>query len=72
LTSTVVRGASGGGRPVPHGPVTTDELEQQVAAYAADIERVGREQATIDTYHRHAMFLVRWLRGEFRPGERLR
>jgi predicted nucleic acid-binding protein len=66
------RGAVGEGRPVPRGPVTTDELELQAAAYAADIQHAGREQATVDTYHRHAMFLVRWLRGDFRPGDRLR
>jgi predicted nucleic acid-binding protein len=66
------RGATGEGRPVPRGPVTADELARQATAYAAVIESAGREPATIDTYHRHAMFFIRWLRGEFRPGERLR
>jgi len=66
------RGAAPHGRPVPPGPATADELGRQAAAYAADIERAGRRPATIDTYHRHAMFFVRWLQGEFRPGNRLR
>lgn len=66
------RGAARHGRPVPPGPVSAGELVQQAAAYAADIERAGRVPATIDTYYRHAMFFIRWLQGEFRPGGRLR
>jgi predicted nucleic acid-binding protein len=66
------RGVAGEGRPVPRGQVTVEELSAQANAYAADIERAGREPTTIDTYHRHAMFFVRWLRGDFRPGDRLR
>jgi predicted nucleic acid-binding protein len=66
------RGVIGDDRPVPSGQVTTDALEAQAHAYARVIEAAGRERATIDTYHRHAMFFVRWLRGEFRPGARLR
>ena len=66
------RGTSGSGRPVPRGTVTTDELARQAVAYARVIESAGRETATVDTYQRHAMFFIRWLRGEFRPGARLR
>lgn len=66
------RGTTGTGRPVPAGPATTEDLERQAAAYARAIEAAGREQATIDTYHRHAMFFIRWLRGDFQPGRRLR
>lgn len=66
------RGVAGHGRPVPPDPVTADDLEEQAARYARVIEAAGREQATIDTYHRHARFFVRWLRGQFRPGDRLR
>ena len=65
------RGVTGYGRPVPDAPVTADTLEQQARTYAEAIQAAGREQATIDTYHRHAMFFVRWLRGDFRPGGRL-
>ena len=65
------RGVPWSGRPVPATPATADELERQAAAYARVIEAAGREQATIDTYHRHALFFIRWLRGEFRPGARL-
>jgi predicted nucleic acid-binding protein len=66
------RGTSGPGRPVPAGPVTAEDLERQAAAYARALEAAGREQATVDTYHRHAMFFIRWLRGQFEPGSRLR
>jgi predicted nucleic acid-binding protein len=66
------RGSTGTGRPVPAHPATTEDLERQAAAYATAIEAAGREQATVDTYHRHAMFFIRWLRGDFQPGRRLR
>jgi predicted nucleic acid-binding protein len=66
------RGAADDGRPVASGRVSADVLADQTGAYARAIEAAGREQATIDTYHRHAMFFVRWLRGEFKPGRRLR
>jgi predicted nucleic acid-binding protein len=66
------RGVPRGRRPVPDVPVSADDLEHQAAEYAHAIEAAGRGQSTIDTYHRHAMFLVRWLRGEFVPGRRLR
>ena len=65
------RGMPRSGRPVPATPASADQLEQQAATYARAIEAAGRERATIDTYHRHAMFFIRWLRGEFRPGARL-
>jgi predicted nucleic acid-binding protein len=66
------RGATSTGRPVPAHPATTEDLERQAATYATAIEAAGREQATVDTYHRHAMFFIRWLRGDFQPGHRLR
>ena len=66
------RGAVPGGRPTPTEPASAADLRIQAAGYAHAIEAAGREQATVDTYHRHAMFFVRWLEGEFRPGERLR
>jgi predicted nucleic acid-binding protein len=65
------RGVSDGARPVAITPVTADDLERQAAEYARAIEAAGREPATVDTYRRHALFFVRWLRGEFRPGARL-
>ncbi len=66
------RGAGPGGRPVPRDAVTADELVRQASAYARTIEAAGRAPVTVDTYHRHAMFFIRWLRGSFRPGGRLR
>jgi predicted nucleic acid-binding protein len=66
------RGATSSGRPVPIGPVTAADLERQAASYAQAIESAGREPSTVDTYHRHAMFFIRWLRGDFEPGRRLR
>ena len=65
------RGAPGKGRPVPTGSVTASELEAQVGAYASTIDGAGRAPTTVDTYHRHAMFFVRWLTGDFDPGGRL-
>jgi predicted nucleic acid-binding protein len=66
------RGVTGDGRPVPTGPVAAAELESQARTYAGVIERAGRERPTVETYHRHAMFFVRWLSGDFTPGGRLR
>jgi predicted nucleic acid-binding protein len=65
------RGVVAAGRPVPTGTVSAPDLERQAGAYAQAIEQAGRERPTIDTYHRHAMFFVRWLRGDFQPGARL-
>ena len=65
------RGTLNSARPVPEGPATAEDLEQQAATYARAIERAGREPATVDTYFRHAMFFIRWLRGDFQPGRRL-
>ena len=66
------RGVADTGRPVPNGAVSTDELLGQVGRYGQAIEAAGREPDTIETYVRHALFFVRWLRGEFQPGGRLR
>ena len=66
------RGVSGSGRPVPQGAVTAEDLALQASSYALVIEAAGRAQVTVDTYQRHAMFFIRWLQGDFRPGDRLR
>jgi predicted nucleic acid-binding protein len=68
----VPRGSTSGVRPVPLARVSADELAQQARTYASAIEAAGREKPTVDTYYRHAMFFVRWLRGDFKPGGRLR
>lgn len=65
------RGISGFGRPVARTEVDADALTDQAAGYAAAIARAGRGGQTVDTYHRHALFFIRWLRGEFVPGGRL-
>ena len=65
------RGAVTPARVVPVGRVTTTDLATDAETYARDVEAAGRNQATIDTYYRHAMFFVRWLDGEFKPGRRL-
>lgn len=65
------RGATTPARTAAIGPVTATELAKDASAYARDVEAAGRNQATIDTYYRHAMFFVRWLDGEFKPGRRL-
>jgi hypothetical protein len=66
------RGTSRNGRPVPPSSVDTQELRRQARLYATEIEAAGREQPTVDTYFRHAMFFIRWLEGDFQPGARLR
>jgi predicted nucleic acid-binding protein len=66
------RGATDDGRPVPIGPVNGTDLERQAASYAQAIEAAGREPSTVDTYHRHAMYFIRWLHEDFEPGRRLR
>jgi hypothetical protein len=35
------------------------------------VQAAGREQPTVETYLRHAMFFIRWLEGAFQPGARL-
>ena len=66
------RGSAAGNRPVPRTPASTGELRDQAGRYAGDVQAAGREQPTVDTYHRHAMFFIRWLEGDFQPGRRLR
>lgn len=63
-----------GARVRPRGtppPATVADLAAQAGEYTREVEAAGRHQATIDTYHRHAMFFIRWLAGEFIPGRRL-
>jgi hypothetical protein len=66
------RGVVGSGRPVPITAASSADLRQQAGEYARQVEAAGRAQATVDTYYRHAMFFIRWLEGDFRPGARLR
>jgi predicted nucleic acid-binding protein len=58
-------------RPVPARPVGTPDLRNDAAAYRQALAVAGLSAAAIETYVRHALFLVRWLAGEFRPGARL-
>ena len=59
-------------RPVPARAVRVDDLRAEAAAYASSLEASGLRQSAIDTYVRHAGFLVRWLAGDFQPGARRR
>jgi hypothetical protein len=65
------RGVTGDQRPVPAEPAPAALLAVQAQAYADAIELAGREQPTVETYRRHAMFFIRWLEGDFEPGGRL-
>ena len=65
------RGATGPKRTAPVSAVSVSDLTEDAKAYARDVEAAGRNQQTIDTYYRHAMFFVRWLGGDFKPGARL-
>jgi len=68
----VPRGVPRSGRPVPPTRASAEELADQAGIYEGFLQKAGLSQSAIDTYYRHAMFFVRWLRGEFRPGGRLR
>ena len=65
------RGTAVGDRPVPRTAVSVTDLSAQAMHYAMQVQGAGREQSTVDTYFRHAMFFVRWLDGQFEPGGRL-
>lgn len=65
------RGTPISGRPVPARAVTTDDLRSQAKSYRQAVAMAGREQPTVETYFRHAMFFIRWLDGDFEPGARL-
>jgi len=65
------RGVTADERPVPRAAASTGDLRDQAARYAEQVQGAGREQPTVDTYFRHAMFFIRWLDGEFQPGARL-
>lgn len=66
------RGTAHGNRPVPRTATTTSDLRDQARQYADEVQAAGREQPTVETYFRHAMFFIRWLEGDFQPGARLR
>ncbi len=65
------RGAEKPARRPTAAVVTIAELAKDARTYAGVVEAAGREQPTVDTYYRHAMFFVRWLDGAFVPGARL-
>jgi hypothetical protein len=65
------RGIPVGDRPVSRTAASIADLVAQAKLYAQQVQAAGREQSTVDTYYRHAMFFVRWLNGDFEPGRRL-
>ena len=66
------RGVPKGDRLVGRAAASTSELREQAKTFGREVEAAGREQSTVDTYYRHAMFFIRWLEGDFEPGARLR
>lgn len=66
------RDARGPGPARRTGSVSVDDLTNDAKEYARDVEDSGKQQITVDTYYRHAMFFVRWLDGSFVPGAKLR
>ena len=67
----VPRGATGATRTAAITAATVADLAEDAKAYAVEAEEADRNQQTIDTSFTHAMFFVRWLDGEFKPGARL-
>ena len=65
------RGTSGSRRRTPVGAVSATDLSNEADEYARELVSAGLRQTAIDTYHRHAMFFVRWLGGEYAPSSRL-
>lgn len=65
------RGMVAVGRPVTIRPVTVSDLVDETSMYRETIASAGLSQATVETYHRHALLFVRWLAGDFVPGARL-
>jgi predicted nucleic acid-binding protein len=68
----VLRGSAATGRPIPPGPASVEDLAEEAAEYEAALSGSTLSRSAVDTYHRHAMFFVRWLAGSFKPGGRLR
>jgi hypothetical protein len=66
------RGTAAAGRSVAIRPVTVSDLDDEALVYRETIASAGLSRATVETYHRHATFFVRWLAGEFVPGARLK
>lgn len=66
------RGATSPGPAPRRGSASVADLTSDAIEYARDVESSGKQQVTVDTYHRHAMFFVRWLDGTFIPGGKLR
>jgi hypothetical protein len=66
------RDARGPGPALRTGSASVDDLTNDAKEYARDVDDSGKQQITVDTYYRHAMFFVRWLDGSFIPGARLR
>jgi hypothetical protein len=66
------RGAIGSTRTPPSHPSSTADLAKEAREYASELRTAGLAGISVDTYVRHAMFFVRYLDGEFKPGRRLR
>lgn len=47
------------------------EIERGLEQYVAEVEQSRMKPSTKKTYVRHVSTYVRWLKGDFTPGERV-
>jgi hypothetical protein len=66
-----VRPREGAGRAQVSDAALT-EIEEALVRYRKEVSETAMRAPSRDTYIRNAEMFVRWLRGEFEPGARLR
>lgn len=52
------------------GPWTVPALHRLLAQFEAELREAGLEDNTVRTYVDRSRYFVRWLGGDYRPGER--
>ena len=52
------------------GPWTPDKLHELLGQFEAELREAGLAENSIRTYVDRSMYFVRWLAGEYQPGQR--
>lgn len=55
---------------VDRGPWTVEELHALLGQFEAELRSAGLEENTIRTYVDRSTYFVRWLTGDYQPGQR--